>query len=325
MNIPGVFTRNVRLKLLAGGLAVLTWGAFVYAGNPPETRTVTMHVPQDLASIPPQYVLLHPIEDVRVRLGGTRDHLNAFDMRDLSIRVAYDRVRRAGEQLVPVTITNRNPDVDIDSAPAAVLVSLDDLGSASKPVEVELNPPLPRGYISKVAATTPPEVVVTGAQHQLDRVQARLVVDMSQQRTNLEQDFQVQLFVGGRQVASFGVSPTTVHVSVGVTASLTSRATAVIPNTTGVVSSGHQLVGIRVDPPTVVLSGPIDRLNAAPGTIATSPISLSGLSSDKDVTVAVVVQPGLRVAPETVTVHISVDTLKTPSPTPSPSATPSPR
>lgn len=324
MNVPGVFTRNLRLKLLAGALSILTWSAVVYAGNPPDTRTVSVHVPQDPAQIPPQFVLVHPIDAVRVRLAGTRDHLNAFEMSDLSIHVAYDRVRHSGEQTVPVTISNRNPDVEIDSAPSSVLVALDDLGFATKPVEVELSPPLPRGYVSQVAATAPPEVSVTGPQHQLDRVQARVVVDMSQQRTNLVQELQVQLFLGGRQVSDFGVSPTTVHVSIAVTASLTSRATAVIPNVSGVVGPGHQLAGIRVDPPTVVLTGPVDRLNASPATIATVPISLSGLTSDRDIIVTLLVPPGLRASPDKVTVHISIDTLLTPPPPTSPTGAPSP-
>ncbi|MFN2451461.1 MAG: YbbR-like domain-containing protein [Candidatus Dormibacteria bacterium] len=318
MRLPGVFTRNVRLKLLAAGLAVLTWGTIVYAGNPPDTRTVAVHVSQDPASVPPQFVLLRPIEDVRLRIVGTRDHLNAFDVNDLSVRVAFDRIRHSGTQQVPITVANRNADVDIDNAPTSVTAALDDLGSTAKPVEVELSPPLPRGYLGKVAGTTPPEVTVTGPQHQLERLQARVVVDMSQQRASLEQDFSVQLFVGGRQVSSdFGVSPTTVHVSVAVTPSLTSRATVVIPDTTGVVGSGHQLVGIRVDPPTVLLSGPLDRLNASPATVATDPISLSGLTVDHDVTVAVLTPSGLRAVPATVTVHISIDKLSTPVPSPS--------
>ena len=153
-------------------------------------------------------------------------------------------------------------------------------------------------------------------------MQARVVVDMSQQRSNLEQDLPVQLFLGGRQVSSsFGFAPTSVHVSITVSTSLTSRATVVIPDTIGVVGSGHQLVGIRVDPPTVVLSGPLDRLNASPSTVATDPISLTGLTSDHDVSVTVRPASGLHAVPETVTVHISIDKLS--SPTSPPRARPS--
>lgn len=321
MRVPGVLTRNLRLKLLAGGLAVLTWGTVVYAGNPPDARTVSLHVPQDPGSLPPQFVLIRPVDDLQVRVVGTREQLSSFDAKDLSVRVAYDRIRHAGEQQVPITIVNRNSDVEIDNAPSSVLVALDDLGSTAKPVEVELSPPLPRGYVGRIAGTTPPEVTVTGPRHQLDRVQARVVVDMSQQRTNLEEDLPVQLFSGGRQVStSFGFSPTSVHVSITVTPSLTSRATVVIPDTIGVVGSGHQLVGIRVDPPTVVLSGPLDRLNASPSTVATDPISLTGLTSDHDFSVTVRPAPGLHAMPETVTVHISIDKLS--APTSSPSSTP---
>ena len=131
MRLPGVFTRNLRLKLLAGGLAVLTWGTVVYAGNPPDTRTMSLHVPQDPGSLPPQFVLLRPVDDIQVRVVGTRDHLAALDPRDLSVHVAYDRVRRAGDQQVPITISNRDPDVEIDSAPTSVLMALDDLGSTA--------------------------------------------------------------------------------------------------------------------------------------------------------------------------------------------------
>ena len=62
--LPGWVTRNWRLKVGCAILAMITWVGVVYAGNPPETRAIAVHVPQDPSSIPAGFVLVRPVPDI---------------------------------------------------------------------------------------------------------------------------------------------------------------------------------------------------------------------------------------------------------------------
>ena len=62
MRIPGFIRRNWKLKVLCFFIAFVTWVGVVYAGNPPETKLVSVPVPQSSANLPPGYVLVHPVQ-----------------------------------------------------------------------------------------------------------------------------------------------------------------------------------------------------------------------------------------------------------------------
>ena len=136
----------------------------------------------------------------------------------------------------------------------------------------------------------------------------------------------------GQRLGNFGLSITvggrpqaTVLVTIEVAASLTSRASAVLPKVSGSVASGHYLAGLSVSPATVVLNGPQDLLNTL-DSVPTQTISAGGITGTLSFTVDVMPPAGVTATPGRVTVTISVGTFAqpTPSPTPPPSPTPTP-
>ncbi|MFN2569071.1 MAG: YbbR-like domain-containing protein, partial [Candidatus Dormibacteria bacterium] len=318
MRLPGFLTRNLRLKALAVALAMLSWVGVVFAGNPPETRTVSVHVPQEATRIPAKYVLVRPIPDIPVRMAGTREHLRSFDTSSLSVVVDFGAIRHAGVQSVPVSVTNADRDVDLDSAPAAVELEVDELGSIVLPVTIVITNPPPSGYVTSGQAVEPDRVTVAGPRQKLGGTQARARVDLSNQKANLQQDFPLLLFdAAGNRISDLGVTPPTVRVTVTVAASATSRATAVLPRTTGTVAAGHQLSGIAADPPTVLLAGPQDLINSL-DSVSTTPIALNGLGEDTTVSVRLAPPAGVRATPDTVNVRLTVTALPGPPAAPAP-------
>src|SRR5579864_5357180 len=109
MKLPGFISRNLRLKLGCTFVAMVTWVGVVYAGNPPETRTVSVSVPQSRAQIPSQFVLVTPIAPLSVRIGGSRDNINAFNVASLVVTVAWRTVTHPGFVNVPTAITKTDP------------------------------------------------------------------------------------------------------------------------------------------------------------------------------------------------------------------------
>lgn len=324
MKVPGFLTRNLRLKGIASALSLTTWFGVVYAGNPPETRTVVVHVPQDVQSVPARFVLVRPIADLALRISGTRDHVSAFDAASLTVTVNFAVIQQAGVQPLPVTVVNHDHNVDVETPPVTVQADVDELGSTSVPVNVSVSNPPPRGYVTSAVAATPDHVTLTGPKRELQGVAARAAVDMTNQRTNFQADIPLLLFdATGHRVNDLGVDPPTVRVTMTVSASITSRASAVLPRVSGSVAPGHQLTGIAAIPTTVILSGPQDLLNAL-DSIPTQPIALSGLgTADRTVSVAIVLPAGVSASPDTVQVHLTVSPLVV-SPTPSPASSPSP-
>ena len=334
MRVPGFATRNLRLKGTAAVLAAVLWAGVAYASNPPDTRSVTIAVPQDTVSVAP-YVLVHAIPDLVVRVSGTRDHLTAFSLADLVVSVNYRAISHVGLQQLPVTVINNDRDVALDTAPTSITAAIDRLASRSVSVLVDYSGhPPPQGYVVVNPTTTPAAVTVIGPHNQLASVQPKVTVDLSNQKTNFQADETVLLYDSrsGQRLNTFGLSisvgghtQSTVLVSIEVAAVLTSRASAVLPKVVGSVASGHYLQAETVSPATVVLNGPQDLLNTL-DSVQTETISLNGITGTLSFTVDLTPPAGVTANPSRVTVTITVGSLSqpTPSPTPAPTPTPSP-
>ena len=323
-HLPGFLTRNLRLKGLAAGIALVTWIGVVYASNPPDSRTVTVHVPQDQASLPAKYVLASSIPDISVRVSGTRDHVAAFNAgNSLRVTVDYRLISAPGMQQMPVHVVNNDSTVSIDSAPSSVTADIDVQASVNVPVNVVLDATPPTGYVVSQQSWNPNSVVVTGPQRALTGLTAQVHLNLANQKTNLEGQYKVVIIDRfGHKVGNLGVPNDTVTISITVSSVITSRSSAVLPRVTGSPPSGRYLSAISATPLTAVLNGPQDLLNGL-DSISTVPISLTGLGTGDHVfQVKLAPPPGVSTAPDTVSVTVTIATL--PSPTPSPTASPLP-
>ena len=325
MRLPGFLTRNFKLKLACTFVAMVTWVGVVYAGNPPETKIVSVPVPQSRSLVPQQFVLVNPIAPLSVRIGGSRDSLDAFSVSSLVVSVAWRTVTRPGIVTIPISITKTDPNIELIDAPTSVVADIDTQDSANIPVTIKISNPPPLGYTITSEASKPSSVVVVGPHHQLIGLEARVTVDLQNRKTNLVSDVAVVFYdqLGAQVTDLSSVTPNLVTVTVTVASSEVTRASAVLPKTVGSPAPGYELAGIDVSPATVVLSGTQDLLNNL-DSISTAPISLNGLTGDETVTVALAPPVGVTVQPSTVTVTILVVALPRPTPAPTPTPTPTP-
>jgi YbbR domain-containing protein len=296
----------------------------VYAGNPPESRTVSVHVPQDSQSLPARYVLVHTIPDVAIRVLGTRDHVNAFDTRSLTLSVDFNAIKSAGKQLLPLTIVNRDSNVDLDNPPTNVEAEIDVKATANVPVTIvhKVNPPA--DYFVAAESATPDHVTLIGPQRELDGIMAQVEVDLGNRKTNLTRELNVIVKdSSGRALGDIGVQQPTVTVDITIKPAAATRTSAVLPRLIGIPASGFFPSGFSSDPLVVVLAGPQDVLNGL-DSIPTDPINVSGITSDRIVTVHLQLPAGVVGSPTTVSVHIAISAVPTPTPAPTPSPTPCP-
>ena len=146
MRIPGFIRRNWKLKVGCCVIAFFTWVGVVYAGNPPETKVVSVPVPQSSANIPPAYTLVHPVQDpVQVRVGGDQNTLDALNPAVLSVTVDWSAAKRAGTYSIPISIVNSDPSIELIDPPTSVQVDLDSYASKSVPVTIQITNPTTGG------------------------------------------------------------------------------------------------------------------------------------------------------------------------------------
>ena len=323
MKFPGFIRRNWKLKVGCAFIAFVTWVGVVYAGNPPETKVVALPVPQSAANIPAGYTLVHPVNDVPVRIGGDQNTLDSLNPGVLTMTVNWSAVNRAGTYSIPISVTSSQPNIELIAPPTSVQVDLDSLASKSVPVTISITNQPPVGYLRGNEQATPSTVTVTGPERELVGITASVTVNLLTQKANYQQFLPVLLYAKGVRLNNVGVAPTDISVSITITAYVTTTVVAVYPRTEGSPSPGHYLTGIVVTPFTVIATGSRELLNSLVS-VSTVPIQLNGVFGIYTVTVNLVAPPGVTLSQSKVTVTIDMASVPTPPPTPTQTPTPGP-
>jgi YbbR domain-containing protein len=331
--MPGFVTRNWKLKLLAVVLATVGWAGVVFATNPPGTRSVSVPVPQPpspTVSLPAGYVLTQPIPNLVVSITGTEAHLNSFSRSSLQVSVDYDAIRSVGSRVpatvrLPVTVTNSDPNIELDSPPTSVEASVDTSATAQATVTVAVSRTPPPGYEVSTTVVTPSAVTVTGPEHQLVGIQIRTQqIDLSNQLANF--DGTVALYPydrDGRPLSDVNVAPATVDVAITVVGLDTSRTSSVLVGPVSGVPAGYQAIIDSYTPLTVTLTGSQDLINVPNlATVSTGGLDVAGQSGTVTYHLSIQVPAGISVSPSS-SVAVTVTVTPIPTPTPSASSTPS--
>lgn len=324
MRGPGFIRRNWRLKVGSVLIAFVTWIGVVYAGNPPETRLVSVPVPASAVSIPSGYVLLRPIGDVLVRVGGEQNTLDALNPAVLQLHVLSSAITHAGTYSIPMSVTTSDVNIDLIDPPTSLQVDVDVFKSVSVPVNIFETTPPPVGYHTGSQQVSPSQVAVEGPLGELTGVQARVSVVLGAQKANYQATLQVYAYGANNQrLNNVHVIPPVVSVSIALIADGTTSTVAVLAHIEGNPPPGHFLISVVCNPPSVVIAGPQDLLNSLES-IPTLPIFLNGVTGFYTQVINLAPPPGVTVSQKQVTVTLDVGTLPTPTPIPTPTPPPSP-
>jgi YbbR domain-containing protein len=324
VRVPGFVRRNWKLKVLCSFIAFVTWVGVVYAGNPPETKLVSIAIPQSPVSLPAGYVLVHPVNDMPVRVGGSQNTLDALNPAVITANVDWAAVNRVGTYSIPMSIVNSDAQIELIDPPTSLQVDVDKFGSVSVAVQINITNVPPVGYVYGLQLASPSTVAVRGPEHELSGIQAKVAVNLSNQKANFEAQVPVYVYDARNQrISDLVAGPAQVNVSIAITAHVTTKTVAVAPKFAGSPPTGHYMVGIVYTPFTVVVTGPQDLLNSL-ANISTVPIPIGGIVGDYTQTVNLVAPAGVTLSVTKVTVTIDMSTLPAPPPTPTPAPTPTP-
>jgi YbbR domain-containing protein len=313
----GWLSKNWRTLLWALTLAVTVWIAAVTADDPDEERVFPDPVPVEIVGQDPGLVINgdYPGE-VEVTLRAPRSIWDKLEAEEAPVRAVLDLSGlSAGEHTVNIQIQVALSPVRIVSAsPNALTLLLEPLATRTIPVDVTLNGQPAVGYEAGQVELTPQEVVLSGAESVMARVErVRVVVNLSGTRESVNQLLAVQVLDEANQpVSGLSVNPSGVQVTLPVVQQGGYRDVAVKVVARGQVASGYLLTKLSVFPPVVtVFSSDPSLVNALPGVVETAPLDLQNASDDIFTRLALNLPEGVSVVGEqSVEVEVGIDPIQ---------------
>ena len=310
-------SENYRTFLWAFALSIAVWVAAVTSADPDETRLLDAPVPVQIIGQDPSLVINSDIpKEVEVTLRAPRSVWNLIDADPQIVQAILDiSGLSSGEHSIEVQIQiDARPIQIVSVGPGTITFMLESLATQTLSVDLSLAGEPAVGYQVGETSLEPMEIVVAGAQSQVQKVmRARVSVDLSGIRENYDQTLPIEILdEKGQPVNGITVSPETIHVSMPVSQQGGYRDVAIKVITTGRVASGYRLTDISVFPPVVtVFAGDPQLVSELPGVLETQSLDLQNAQEDINTRIALNLPEGISIVGEqTVLIQVGVSPIE---------------
>ena len=310
-------SQNFRTFLWAFALSIAVWIAAVTSADPDETRALPSAVPIQVIGQDPSLVISNDIPtEVEVTLRAPRSVWGIIEADPQTVQAILDLSGlSSGEHNIDLQLQiNARPVQIVSVGPRTITLILETLTTQTHSIDLSLAGETAVGYQVGVASLEPKEVVVAGAQSQVQKVaRARVSVNLSGIRENFDQTLPVEVLdENGQKVNGVTVSPESVHVILPVSQQGGYRDVAVKVLVMGRVASGYHLTDISVFPPVVtVFATDPELVNALPGMVETQPLDLQNVKEDISTRVALNLPEGISIVGEqTVLIQAGVSPIE---------------
>lgn len=310
-------SENYRTFLWALALSISVWVAAVTSADPNETRSLPSPVPIQIIGQDPSLVINSDIpKEVEITLRAPR---SVWDLIDANLQIVQAILDlsglSSGEHSLDLQIQVDARPVQINSVvPSTVTFMLEPLATQTHSIDLAISGEPAIGYEVGETSLEPKEVVVAGAQSQVEKVaRARVAVNLSGSREDFDQTLPVEVLdENGQKVDGVTVSPESVHVTLPVSQQGGYRDVAVKVIVAGRVASGYHLTDISVYPPVVtVFAADPELVNTLPGVVETLPVDLQNAKEDISTRVALNLPAGISIVGEqTVLIEAGVSPIE---------------
>jgi len=297
-------SENYRTFLWAFALSIAVWIAAVTSADPDETRALSSTVPVQVVGQDPSLVVSSRIPtEVEVTLRAPRSVWEIIEADPQIVQAILDLSGlSSGEHSLELQIQiDARPVQIVSVSPHIITFELETLATQTFRVDLSLTGETAIGYQVGENSLVPAEVVVAGAQSQVEKVvRARVSVNLSGIRENLDQNLRVEVLdENGQKVDGVTVSPESIQVTLPVSQQGGYRDVAVKVVVLGRVASGYRLTDISVFPPVVtVFAANPELVGTLPGVVETQPLELQSAKEDISTRVALNLPEGISIVGE---------------------------
>ena len=305
---------NFRTFLLAFALALAVWVMAVTAANPDETQVFPNPIPIEFIGQDPGLIMTSGSvpQHVEITLRAPHSVWQGLLSSEAPVRALVDLTGLgSGTHTVNVQIQiGTRPIRIISVTPQTFDLTLEPQVTRSLAINLTLTGTLATGYQVGDAVLDPAEVVITGAESlvsRIDHVQATL--DLTNARQTIAVSLPLQaLDEKGAVISGVTVLPESVQVSLPVIQQGGYRDLAVKVMTVGNPASGYSLTSVAAFPPIVtVYSANSAIIDAMPGYVETTSLNLSGSKADIEEQLGIILPSGVTlIGEQTVTVRVGI-------------------
>jgi len=308
---------NFRTFLWALIMALAVWVAAVSVDDPDEVRQYPNPIPIEIIGMDPGLVITgdYP-KQVNLTLRAPSSVWQTMLNDENAIRAILDLAGLSeGEHTLEIQVQiTAGPVRIISKNPRAVTITLEPLATRTFPVELNISGEPAVGYQAGDADIEPKEIVVSGPQSQVERVdQVRVPLNLVAVRESIDQMVTVQpLDENGQIVNGLGLNPSEISVKLPISQQGGYRDLAVKVVVNGQVASGYRLANISVFPPVVtVFSGDPALVNSLPGVLETQPLDLENANDQLTTRLAINLPEGVSlVGEQTVLVQVNITPIQ---------------
>lgn len=301
----------------AFALAMAVWISAVTSADPDETRALPSSVPVQIVGQDTDLVLSGDVPTVaEVTLRAPR---SVWDMIEADPQIVHAILDLSGlssgrhdlELQIQVSV---RPVQIVSVAPHTIDLVLEPLATETLIVELNHSGEAAIGYQVGEAKLEPLEVVVAGAQSQVQKVaRTQVSVNLNGIRENFDQTLMIEVVdENGQIVPGVKASPESIRVTLPVSQQGGYRDVAVKVVVIGQVASGYRLTDISVFPPVVtVFAGDPQLVNNLPGVLETEVLDLQNAQDDINTRIALNLPEGISIVGEqTVLIQAGVSPIE---------------
>ncbi len=273
----------VNTLLMSFLLALIVWIIAVDQENPLERHQVGP-IPIQVRGLAEGYQTSQDLSDKTVILE-VRAPRRTWEVLSEKDFVAFIDLSGLGEGThdVTVQVEKDNPEAEIlDVQPRQLRVTIEPVVSKKVPVQVDILDSPAIGYEVQTPIVEPEEVTVTGPASLIDQVvEATAEVYLRGAKTQVER---IQALsprnAQGQPVDRVTVEPPTARLVIPITQREGRKEVAVLVQLEGQPAPGYRISKVEVEPATVVLLGDPEVLDAVPGYVETTRLSIENATGE---------------------------------------------
>ncbi len=298
-------------------LALAVWISAVTSTDPTEESQFAQPIPIEVIGLDPGLMITNePADQINVILSAPRSVWNELNADPSNIHAVIDLSGlEPGSHSVPVQVqVNLRPVKIVSNTPRSVTVTLERLTTRTVPINLVTSGDPAIGYQAGLPTLSQTSAVVSGPASQVERVQkVEASLDLTQVFETVNRTLTLQAVDANSSVVSgVTLTPDRVTVTLPINQKGGYRNVVVKVVTSGEVASGYRLTNISVFPAAVtVFSSNPTVISNLPGYVETTPLDLSNVKDDLDISLPLNLPEGVTVVgDQTVLVRVGIAAIQ---------------